>query len=310
MATKGILTFITVAIGIAVLIVIAIWLLKRRNIEYVDPFEEMEGDEFEKYCAQLLEAKGYEEVEVTSGSHDYGVDILADRDGISYAIQCKCYSEPIGIKAIQEVYAGKDYYGCMVAVVMTNQYFTKTAEEFAQKLNVMLWDGDIMKKMIMKYGGGFDIQSAIIDKDQSKASTPVLKNEAKKKSSGSSAVMKAVDRLNPTQTAVKSRSISEVKAELQKLDKTEPIQQAKNNEKPLVKEQTETKEQNTAKEQGAVKGQGTAKEQTLTKEQAAIRLQIEAKRAEAAKIQAAVKERVEAEANRESGSKGKIGKKD
>ena len=303
MATKSILTIITVAVGIAVLVLITIWLLKRRAYEDEDPFEEMEGDEFEKYCAQLLEAKGYEEVEVTSGSHDYGVDILADRDGISYAIQCKCYSEPIGIKAIQEVYAGKDYYGCMVAVVMTNQYFTKTAEEFAEKLNVMLWDGDIMKKMIMKYGGGFELKSKIVDTGSAKpvaAKEPVqntairesimqekaTQNNAltestaqesptrvkrfmrKEKLGNTAAVKQAVDRVNQTQTPAEPRSISDMQAEFKKMDKAPD-----------------------------------AKTKTVSKEQEAIRMQIEARRAEAAKIQEAVRERVSAEADKASGKK-------
>ncbi len=31
---------------------------------------------------------------------------------------------------------------------MTNQYFTKSAVEFAKKLNVILWDGDQVMKFI------------------------------------------------------------------------------------------------------------------------------------------------------------------
>ena len=52
------------------------------------------------------------------------------------------------IKAVQEAYAGKDYYGVMVAAVMTNQNFTKSAVEFTKKLNVILWDGDHVMNLI------------------------------------------------------------------------------------------------------------------------------------------------------------------
>lgn len=145
-----IVTVAIVIIGIGVLIFLAawIWYMKRKGLDDDQIFEDMEGQEFESYCAELLEAKGFENVETTPGSHDYGVDIIADRDGITYAIQCKCYSDLVGIKAVQEAYAGKDYYKAMVAVVMTNQGFTKTAKEFAQKLNVILWDGDYVMKLI------------------------------------------------------------------------------------------------------------------------------------------------------------------
>ena len=111
------------------------------------PMDEMEGHDFEYYCADLLRANGFVEAGVTKGSGDFGVDILAEKDGITYAVQCKCYDKPIGVKAIQEVYAGRDYYGRMVGVVMTNQYFTQPAVELAQKLNIMLWDRGYLDSM-------------------------------------------------------------------------------------------------------------------------------------------------------------------
>ena len=106
------------------------------------PMDEMEGHDFEYYCADILRDNGFIEVEVTKGSGDFGADILAEKDGVTYAVQCKCYDKPIGVKAVQEVYAGRDYYGRMVGAVMTNQYFTQPAVELAKKLNIMLWDRD------------------------------------------------------------------------------------------------------------------------------------------------------------------------
>ena len=146
----GIITVVILIIGIAVLVFLAawVWFMKRSSRAEDEFFDDMEGAEFENYCAELLEAKGFENVELTPGSHDYGIDIVADRDGISYAIQCKCYSDNIGIKAVQEAYAGRDYYKSMVGVVMTNQYFTKSAREFAEKLNIVLWDGDYVMNLI------------------------------------------------------------------------------------------------------------------------------------------------------------------
>lgn len=144
---------IAVSVGIAILLIMTLWIVYKRRKEDEDPFDGMEGEEFEKYCVELLSRQGFEEVCQTQSSHDYGIDIFADKDGISYAIQCKCYSTPIGIKAIQEAYAGRDFYDCMVGVVMTNQYFTKPAIEYATKLNILLWDADILSEMIQRYGG-------------------------------------------------------------------------------------------------------------------------------------------------------------
>lgn len=108
----------------------------------------MEGHEFEYYCADLLRRAGFLEVEVTRGSGDYGIDILAERDGVTYAIQCKRYDGPVGVKAVQEAYAGRDYYDRMVGAVMTNQYFTRPAVEVAQKLKILLWDRGYLDSML------------------------------------------------------------------------------------------------------------------------------------------------------------------
>ncbi len=125
--------------------VLFIKLLRRGPKEL--PMDEMEGHDFEYYCADLLKASGFLEVEVTKGSGDFGADILAEKDGVTYAFQCKCYDKPIGVKAVQEIYAGRDFYGRMVGVVMTNQYFTQPAVELASKLNIMLWDRGYLDNM-------------------------------------------------------------------------------------------------------------------------------------------------------------------
>lgn len=113
-----------------------------------DRIDGMEGHEFEYFCAELLQEHGFSEVRVTKGSGDYGVDILAEKDGISYAIQCKAYASPVGVKAVQEAYAGRDYYDCMVGAVLTNQYFTKPAVEAAKKLKILLWDRGYLDEMM------------------------------------------------------------------------------------------------------------------------------------------------------------------
>lgn len=135
-----------VAAGILVVVII-IWSTHRRR-PAVLPMDEMEGHDFEYYCADLLRRAGFQEVEVTKGSGDFGADILAEKDGVSYAIQCKCYDTVVGVHAVQEIYAGRDYYGRMVAAVMTNQYFTEPAVTLARRLNVMLWDRGYIEGML------------------------------------------------------------------------------------------------------------------------------------------------------------------
>lgn len=96
--------------------------------------------EFEEHCCTLLKAAGYINVQLTKFSRDYGVDILAEDGVSSYAIQCKLYSNPVGVEAIQEVVAGKYYYRCDKTAVMTNSQFTDQAIELAAATKTILWD--------------------------------------------------------------------------------------------------------------------------------------------------------------------------
>lgn len=132
--------FIIVLCAVAMLVSAALYLLQRARRRMPEDFDLMEGHEFEEYCAQLLKKCGFQDVEVTRGSGDYGIDILAEKDGVTYAIQCKCYNAPVGVKAVQEAYAGRDYYDRMVGAVLTNQHFTQPAVEAAGKLKILLWD--------------------------------------------------------------------------------------------------------------------------------------------------------------------------
>lgn len=96
------------------------------------------GQEYEYFVAEYLRRTGYSQVEVTKGSNDYGVDVLATKNGIKYAVQCKYYSSPVNLKAVQEVVAGAPCYGCNAAMVVTNNTFTKSAVNLATANGVIL----------------------------------------------------------------------------------------------------------------------------------------------------------------------------
>lgn len=110
----------------------------------ISQLDYMEGHQFEYACADILKANAFKNVTVTQGSGDFGVDILAEKNGYKYAIQCKRYSRKLDNKPIQEVIGGLAYYGCNKGAVMTNQYFTEPAKELARVNNIELWDRDIL----------------------------------------------------------------------------------------------------------------------------------------------------------------------
>lgn len=106
------------------------------------------GYEFEEVVAHLLEQNGFVDVQVTPKSKDFGADILAQKDSVQYVIQCKFYSSPVGIDAVQQVYGAKVHYGAHVPVVITNQVFTKAAKILAEETRVLLWDCEVLQRLM------------------------------------------------------------------------------------------------------------------------------------------------------------------
>lgn len=117
-------------------------------VYWIDLIDQMQGPKFELFILKLLQNSGYENVQSTGGSGDQGVDVLAEKEGVRYAIQCKRYSHALGNTPVQEVNAGRQHYGCHVGVVVTNNYFTAGAKELAASCNVLLWDRNKLIDML------------------------------------------------------------------------------------------------------------------------------------------------------------------
>lgn len=98
--------------------------------------------EYEQFVGLWLKRKGYQNVQVTQQSGDYGADIICtDSDGNYVAVQCKLYKKPVGYRAVEEVLGALHYYNCSRAMVVTNNSYTKQAIEAANRTGVELWEG-------------------------------------------------------------------------------------------------------------------------------------------------------------------------
>ena len=99
--------------------------------------EQMTGVDYEGHCADLLQKAGWD-VRPTVASGDQGVDLIAEKQGLRVALQCKRYSQPVGNKAVQEAHAGKGFAGAAHAVVVSNATYTRAAQDLARALGVVL----------------------------------------------------------------------------------------------------------------------------------------------------------------------------
>lgn len=113
----------------------------------IDDVDLMTGQEFENFIAELFSKSGYE-TEVTKATGDQGIDVIVSKNGVRIGIQVKCYSGTVGNKAIQEAVAGKNYYHLDKAMVITNNFFTDSAQQLARANSIVLWDRNTLKEKI------------------------------------------------------------------------------------------------------------------------------------------------------------------
>ena len=100
---------------------------------------------YERHCAAILTSQGWRTT-LTAGSGDQGVDVLAKRHGRSVVIQCKLYSRPVGNAAVQEAIAGQRFMGATHAAVVSNQSYTRAAQELAHRTGVRLLSADDLRR--------------------------------------------------------------------------------------------------------------------------------------------------------------------
>ena len=117
----------------------------RHNSSLAD-IDQMSGLEFERYIAQLLKRQGYRNVRLTE-KYDFGVDIIAEKDGIRFGIQVKRYSGPVSASSLRQVVTALKIYNCDKAIVITNSSFSEVAKRLAKSNDCILIDRSELKAM-------------------------------------------------------------------------------------------------------------------------------------------------------------------
>lgn len=95
------------------------------------------GFEFEAWVADALGKFGWD-AQVTQGSGDQGIDVIAQKQGKSIGLQCKLYSGAVGNKAVQEALAGTKYHGLDLGAVISNAEYTRSAKDLAATAGILL----------------------------------------------------------------------------------------------------------------------------------------------------------------------------
>ena len=100
-----------------------------------------DGTKYELHVARKMRFHGYVFVKHSGKVGDFGADIIARTLLFrKIVVQCKAYSKKVGVRAVQEVIAARQYYHASKAAVATNSTFTRSARKLAKVCNVELWE--------------------------------------------------------------------------------------------------------------------------------------------------------------------------
>lgn len=119
-------------------------------IEYrsLSDLKRMHPFKFEDYVAKLYKNMGYS-VKQTKRTGDGGKDIVATKNGQTYFVECKRYSDPINVHKMRDfvgacVLGGKDVKG----IYVTTSSFTNDAKSAANRIGIKMIDGNKLMSMI------------------------------------------------------------------------------------------------------------------------------------------------------------------
>ncbi len=134
--------------------------------------------EFEDYIASLYSKLGYD-TERVGQSHDGGIDVVTEKDGVKHYIQCKKFiTRKVRATDI------RDFYGAISSklasgngIFITTNYFTTDAKKFAEDNMIEIIDGYALLRLVKLVGGEVKIKD--VNQETSKEGEICPKCEAK-----------------------------------------------------------------------------------------------------------------------------------
>lgn len=109
-------------------------------------------EQFEQLVGVLYKKLGYE-VTVTPYGNDGGVDVVAIKDGVRFAIQCKRYArtKSVGRPEVQQLLGARHGADCQQAIFVTTSTFTESAVAYATKVGIALVDGKKLQQLVKRF---------------------------------------------------------------------------------------------------------------------------------------------------------------
>jgi restriction system protein len=122
--------------------------------EAADALDGMSWQQFERLVGEGFRLQGYRVVETGGGGADGGIDLVLNKDGEKYLVQCKQWRAfRVGVEVVRELYGVMAAKGAAGGFVVTSGRFTDEARKFAEGRNVQLIDGARLRALIKQATG-------------------------------------------------------------------------------------------------------------------------------------------------------------
>ncbi len=123
----------------------------------ISALDKLTGKQFETFLERiLLPTMGFNDIQSTKKSGDYGADLISWRSKQKFVIQSKRYNRPVGLKAVQEVYAARKHYKTDCCMVASNQSFTHAAQNLALSCQCLLLGRDELQGILKGKFNNYD----------------------------------------------------------------------------------------------------------------------------------------------------------
>lgn len=121
--------------------------------EVTDALDGMSWQQFERLVGEGFRLQGYGVLE-TGGGADGGIDLVLDKHGEKYLVQCKQWRAfRVGVEVVRELYGVMAAKRAAGGFVVTSGRFTDEARKFAEGRNVQLIDGNRLHSLIKQAAG-------------------------------------------------------------------------------------------------------------------------------------------------------------
>lgn len=122
------------------------WLDRHRSLEAL---RAMRWQEFEQLVGDYYRRRGFRVQETGGGGADGGIDLVLERDGETWLVQCKRFAHSaVGVKPVREllgVVAGERASG---GIFIATSAFTREATAFARGQKLELVDGETLLERV------------------------------------------------------------------------------------------------------------------------------------------------------------------